>query len=135
MRSYAPETLERAIFDAFEAEVILAHHKESSNPAGFALFFHNFSTFNGRHGLYLEDLYVSPEFRGSGLGKLLLANLASIAEGRGCKRLEWWVLDNNTPAIDFYHSLGSEAMSDWTVHRLKSRQIKDLAEFAKNGAK
>ena len=85
---------------------------------GFAIFFHNYSTFLGRPGLYLEDLYVRPERRGHGYGKLLFRHLAGLAVARGCGRLEWWVLDWNRGAIDFYRSLGAEPMSDWTVYRL-----------------
>ena len=87
-------------------------------PAGFALYFFNYSTFLARPGLYLEDLFVKPEFRGHGLGKALLLHLAQIANARGCGRLEWWVLDWNQPAIDFYKKLGAVPMSDWTVFRL-----------------
>ena len=96
-------------------------------PRGFALYFHNFSTFEGRPGLYLEDLFVDPEARGSGLGKALLARLARLAIERGCARLEWAVLDWNTPAIDFYRSLGARPMDQWTVNRLDGRALADLA--------
>ena len=95
---------------------------------GFALFFHNFSTFLGRAGLYLEDLYVRPEHRGKGYGKALFRQLAAIAEERGCGRLEWWCLDWNTPSIGFYKSLGAEAMEDWTVYRLAGQALRRLAE-------
>lgn len=88
------------------------------NEVGFSLFFHNFSTFLGRAGIYLEDLYVKPEYRGKGFGKALLKKLASIAAQRGCGRLEWWCLDSNRPSIDFYLSLGAEPMSDLTVYRI-----------------
>ncbi|MEK6703657.1 MAG: GNAT family N-acetyltransferase [Planctomycetota bacterium] len=87
-------------------------------PEGFALFFHNFSTFECKPGIYLEDLYVSPVARGKGLGKALLLTLARLAVQRGCARLEWAVLDWNTPAIEFYHSIGAVAMDEWTVMRL-----------------
>ena len=94
---------------------------------GFAIFFHNYSTFLGRPGLYLEDLYIRPEKRGQGYGKLLLRHLAGLAVARGCGRLEWWVLDWNRGAIDFYRSLGAEPMSDWTVFRLSGDALERLA--------
>lgn len=96
-------------------------------PRGFALFFHNFSTFEGRPGIYLEDLFVDPEARGSGLGKALLARLAQLALERGCARLEWSVLDWNTPAIDFYRSLGATPMDEWTVNRVEGDALAALA--------
>ena len=95
---------------------------------GFALFFHNFSTFLGRSGLYLEDLYVLPEHRGKGYGKGLLKKLASIAVERGCGRMEWWCLDWNHPSIDFYKSLGAEPMEEWTVYRLTGKTLTDMAQ-------
>ena len=107
------------------AEVLIAEHDGA--PAGFALFFHNFSTFLGKPGLYLEDLYVKPAFRGAGIGKKLLVRLASLAMGRGCGRLEWWVLDWNEPAIGFYRSVGAEPMDDWTVYRVSGSALEDLA--------
>jgi GNAT superfamily N-acetyltransferase len=97
---------------------------------GFALWFVNYSTWSGKHGIYLEDLYVSPAMRGQGTGKALLATLASICGQRGYRRLEWWVLDWNTPAIGFYESLGATAMSEWTVHRLTGAPLADLAKLA-----
>lgn len=100
----------------------------SLRTVGFALFFHNFSTFLGRAGLYLEDLYVKPEYRGKGYGKAILKKLAAIAVERGCGRLEWWCLDWNQPSIDFYRSLGAEPMSDWTVYRVTGDTLKQLAE-------
>ena len=96
-------------------------------PRGFALFFHNFSTFEGRPGIYLEDLFVDPEARGSGLGKALLARLAQLALERGCARLEWSVLDWNEPAIAFYRALGAQAMDGWTVNRVDGSALKALA--------
>ena len=108
------------------AEVIIA--SVGRRAAGFALFFHNFSTFVGRQGLYLEDLFVKPEFRGRGLGKRLLAELARIAVERRCGRLEWAVLDWNEPAIGFYKRLGARPMHDWTVFRLAGEELKRLAE-------
>ncbi|MGD8326391.1 MAG: GNAT family N-acetyltransferase [Sphingomonadales bacterium] len=107
------------------AEVLVA--EVDNAPAGFALFFHNYSTFLGKPGLYLEDLFVKPDFRGHGLGKALFAELARIAMERDCGRLEWWVLDWNEPAIGFYKSLGAEAMDDWTVYRLTGSALKALA--------
>ena len=107
------------------AEVLIA--RVSGEPAGFALFFHNFSTFLGRRGLYLEDLFVRPQHRGRGIGRALLAALARLAEERGCGRLEWAVLDWNAPAIRFYESLGAEPMSDWTVYRLAGEALRALA--------
>ena len=119
-------TLEAWIFDRQKAEVIFA--VEDGKEVGFALFFHNFSTFLGRAGLYLEDLYVKPECRGRGYGKAILKKLASIAVERGCGRLEWWCLDWNKPSIDFYLSLGAESMSDWTVYRIAGDTLKQLAD-------
>ena len=117
--------LKEQLFQKKNAEVIFA--MEAGKEVGFALFFHNFSTFLGRAGLYLEDLYVEPEHRGKGYGKAILKKLASIAVERGCGRLEWWCLDWNQPSIDFYRSLGAEPMSDWTVYRLSGETLKDLA--------
>ena len=96
-------------------------------PQGFALFFHNFSTFEGRPGIYLEDLFVRPEARGSGLGKALLARLAALAVERDCARLEWSVLDWNDPAIRFYQSLGAKPMDEWTVYRVDGSVLDQLA--------
>ncbi|PSK97434.1 ribosomal protein S18 acetylase RimI-like enzyme [Murinocardiopsis flavida] len=98
-----------------------------SAVAGFTVYFRNFSTWTGRHGIYMEDLYVRPEFRGSGLGRAMMAELAAICAERGYTRLEWSVLDWNTPAIDFYLALGAVAMDEWTVHRLSGDA---LAAFA-----
>ncbi len=120
------DTLETWIFDKQKAEVIFA--VEDGKEVGFALFFHNFSTFLGRAGIYLEDLYVKPESRGKGYGKAILKKLASIAVERGCGRLEWWCLDWNKPSIDFYISLGAEPMSDWTVYRITGDTLKRLAD-------
>lgn len=99
-------------------------------PQGLALFFHNFSTFEGKPGVYLEDLFVRPEARGSGLGKALLAALARIAVERDCARLEWWVLDWNDPAIQFYKKLGAEPMDEWTTFRVDGHALQQLAEQA-----
>lgn len=121
-----PALLEEWIFDRQKAEVIFALHE--GKEVGFALFFHNFSTFLGRAGLYLEDLFVLPEYRGKGFGKALLKELARIAVERGCGRLEWWCLDRNKPSIDFYLSLGAEPMNDWTVYRITGDTLKKLGE-------
>jgi GNAT superfamily N-acetyltransferase len=96
-------------------------------PRGFALFFHNFSTFVGKPGIYLEDLFVDPDARGAGLGKALLAELARLAMTRGCARLEWSVLDWNTPSINFYKALGAKPMDEWTVFRLDGDELEALA--------
>ena len=120
------DLLEEWIFDKQKAEVIFA--VADGKEVGFALFFHNFSTFLGRAGIYLEDLYVKQEYRGKGYGKSILKKLASIAVERGCGRLEWWCLDWNKPSIDFYLSLGAEPMSDWTVYRITGDTLSSLAE-------
>ena len=119
--------LEEWLFDRRGAEVLFALAPDGAE-VGFALFFHNFSTFLGRGGVYLEDLYVRPEHRGRGYGKGLIRQLARIAKERGCGRLEWWCLDSNTPSIDFYLSLGAEPMSDWTVYRLTGETLARLAD-------
>ena len=110
------------------AECVIA--ELDGKPAGFALFFHNFSTFLARPGLYLEDLFVKPELRGKGVGKRLLAHLANLALQRGCGRFEWAVLDWNTPAIRFYRSLGAEMMETWKINRLSGAALKKLAAEA-----
>ena len=119
--------LEEWLFDRQKAEVLFVLTPEGKE-AGFALFFHNFSTFLGRAGLYLEDLYVRPEHRGKGYGKAFFRRLAAIAAERDCGRLEWWCLDWNTPSIGFYKSLGAETMEDWTVYRLTGPALQRLAE-------
>lgn len=124
------KSLEDWIFDKQKAEVLFA--MEDNKEIGFALFFHNFSTFLGRAGIYLEDLYVIPEHRGKGYGKAILQKLASIAVDRGCGRLEWWCLDWNKPSIDFYLSLGAEQMSDWTVYRIAGKTLLELAGNEEN---
>ena len=121
-----PETLEEWIFDRQKAEVIFALH--DGVEVGFALFFHNFSTFLGRAGLYLEDLFVKPAYRGRGYGKGLLSLLARIAVKRGCGRLEWVCLDWNKPSIDFYKSLGAMPMEDWTIYRIAGDTLTALAK-------
>lgn len=118
------KTLSQWIFDKEKAEVIFGC--VNGIEIGFALFFHNFSTFLGKAGIYLEDLYVRPEYRGRGYGKAILKKLASIAVERGCGRLEWWCLDRNKPSIDFYLSLGAEQMSDWTVYRIAGDTLDEL---------
>lgn len=107
------------------AEVLLGHLDDE--PAGFALFFHNFSTFLGRPGIYLEDLYVRPEFRGAGVGRAMLVRLARLARERGCGRLEWSVLDWNEPAISFYKRLGASPVSGWSVYRVTGEALEELA--------
>ena len=107
------------------AEVVIG--EIDGAPQGFALFFHNFSTFEGKPGIYLEDLFVRPAARGSGLGKALLAHLAKLCKERDCARLEWWVLDWNTPSIGFYQSLGAKLMDEWTVMRVDGDALTKLA--------
>lgn len=121
-----PVMLEEEIFEKRKAEVLFV--MENGREVGFALFFHNFSTFLGRAGLYLEDLFVLPEFRGKGYGKATLKKLAQIAVERGCGRFEWWCLDWNRPSIDFYLSLGAEPMSEWTTYRVAGEKLLKLAE-------
>ena len=121
-----PELLREWIFEKNKAEVIFA--VENGKEVGFALFFHNFSTFLGRAGIYLEDLFVLPEYRGKGYGKGLLKALAEIACERGCGRLEWCCLDWNKPSIDFYLSLGAVAMDEWTTYRLTGDALINMAE-------
>ena len=108
------------------AEVVIASYE--GEPAGFALFFHNFSTFLGRPGIYVEDLFVIPKLRGHGIGKILLSFLARLAVERGCGRLEWWVLDWNEPAIRFYERLGAKPMDEWTVFRVSGDALQELAK-------
>ncbi|MCU7496581.1 MAG: GNAT family N-acetyltransferase [Ignavibacteria bacterium] len=122
------ELLEEVLFGEYpSAEVVLAYC--GSAPAGFAIYFFNFSTFLGRPGLYLEDLFVSPELRGKGIGKALLVHLAGIAVNKKCGRFEWSVLDWNEPAIKFYRSLGARPMDEWTVFRIDGEGLKKLAEI------
>ena len=121
--------LREQLFEKQQAEVIFA--LEDGREVGFALFFQNFSTFLGRSGLYLEDLFVLPQYRGKGYGKALLSKLASIAVERGYGRMEWWCLDWNQPSNDFYKSLGAEPMNEWTVYRLTGDTLQHLAQ-AKN---
>lgn len=107
------------------AEVIIAYLDQK--PVGFALFFHNFSTFLGRPGIYLEDLFVDPNVRGKGIGQKLLSYLAKLAKERNCGRLEWWVLDWNETAINFYKRIGAIPMDEWTVFRVTGQALDDLA--------
>lgn len=120
------EILREWIFEKKKAEVLFA--MEDGREVGFALFFHNFSTFLGRAGIYLEDLFVKPEFRGKGYGKAILKELARIAVERGCGRLEWCCLDWNQPSIDFYLSLGAKKMEDWTVYRVCGDTLLELGK-------
>ena len=120
------ELLKEWIFENKKAEVIFA--LEDGREVGFALFFHNFSTFLGRAGIYLEDLFVKPEYRGKGYGKGLLKKLAQLTLERGCGRLEWACLDWNKPGIDFYLSLDATPMDEWTVYRLTGDTLRKMAE-------
>ena len=114
------------IFDKKKAEVLFA--LENNIQIGFALFFHNFSTFLGKAGIYLEDLYVKPEHRGKGYGRKIIKKLAEIAVERGCGRLEWWCLDWNEPSINFYLKIGAKPMNDWTVYRVDGENLTNLAK-------
>lgn len=120
------ELLREWIFEKRKAEVLFVC--ADGIEVGFALFFHNFSTFLGRAGIYLEDLFVLPEYRGKGYGKALLKRLAQITVERGCGRLEWACLDWNQPSIDFYRSLGALPMDEWTTYRLTGATLKEMAE-------
>lgn len=123
------ERLRDTLFGARPAaEVVIA--EAEGEPLGFALFFHNYSTFLAQPGIYLEDLYVRPEARGRGAGRALLAHLARLARERGCGRLEWWVLDWNEDALRFYRSLGARPMDEWTVQRLAGADLERLADEA-----
>lgn len=124
------EILRESLFVRQDAEVVIAEYR--GEAVGFALFFHNFSTFLGKAGLYLEDLYIRPEMRGRGFGKTLLAFLANLAKERDCGRFEWWCIDWNEPSIKFYKSLGAEAMDEWTVYRVAGEALDNLSdEFKK----
>jgi GNAT superfamily N-acetyltransferase len=121
------ETLRKSLFGPRPgAEVLLGYHQDK--PVGFAVFFHNFSTFLGKPGLYLEDLFVIPEMRGKGFGRALLVHLAKIARDRNCGRFEWAVLDWNKPSIDFYKKLGAVPMDEWTIFRVTGEALERLAE-------
>ncbi|WP_199242513.1 GNAT family N-acetyltransferase [Desulfosporosinus fructosivorans] len=119
------EILRESLFERKIAEVIIGEYE--NQPIGFALFFHNFSTFLGKPGIYLEDLYVKPEMRGKGLGRIILSFLAKIALDRKCGRLEWWCLDWNEPSVKFYKKLGAVPMDEWTVYRVDDEPLEKLA--------
>ena len=122
------ETLKNNLFGENQyAKVVIGEYNDI--PVSFALYFHNFSTFLGKPGLYLEDLYVKPEMRGKGMGKIMLAYLAKTAIDSGCGRFEWWVLDWNKSAINFYKSIGAEPMDDWTVNRVSGKNLIELAQL------
>ncbi|GAB6153941.1 GNAT family N-acetyltransferase [Desulfosporosinus burensis] len=123
------EVLRESLFERKIAEVIIGEYQNS--PVGFALFFHNFSTFLGRTGIYLEDLYVKPDMRGKGIGKIFLTFLARLAIDRKCGRLEWWCLDWNEPSIKFYKKMGAVPMEDWTVYRVSDEALYKLAAEGK----
>jgi len=120
------EVLMDSLFHRKAAEVIIGEY--NGEPIGFALFFHNFSTFLGKPGIYLEDLYIKLEMRGNGYGRTLLAFLADLALKRNCGRFEWWCLDWNKSSIDFYKSIGAISMEDWTVYRMTDKALEDLAK-------
>lgn len=123
------EILRDSLFMRRKAEVIIGEYE--SKPVGFALFFYNFSTFLGKPGIYLEDLYIKPEMRGKGLGKTMLSFLAKLAVERECGKLEWWCLDWNEPSIKFYKHLGAKSMDDFTVYRVSDQVLTELAgEFS-----
>jgi GNAT superfamily N-acetyltransferase len=123
--------LERALFgDKPECEALLMFHEDALEPVGFALFFHNFSTFLGKPGLYLEDLFIKPEYRGHGLGQALLIHLAGLAVARGCGRFEWAVLDWNVDAPGFYQKLGATVMPDWRITRVTGDALLRLASMS-----
>lgn len=120
------EGISQSLFSANpKAEALIL--EEKGKPAGFALYFHNYSTFLGRYGIYIEDIYVREEFRGKGYGKSILKYFCRLAMERDCGRVEWWCLDWNKPAIDFYLSLEAEPMTDWTVYRLNRPEIEAMA--------
>lgn len=120
------DILRESLFVRKAAEVVIGEYK--GKPIGFALFFHNFSTFLGKPGIYLEDLYIRPEMRGRGYGKSLLSFLAKLGLERNCGRFEWWCIDWNQPSIEFYKSIGAKPMDEWTVYRLHGNALTELAE-------
>jgi GNAT superfamily N-acetyltransferase len=124
--SFSREDIHQALFSGRPAAEVLIG-EANGRAEGFALYFHNYSTFLGRRGLYLEDLFVRPDARGKGLGKLLLKELARVAVQRDCARMEWFVLDWNEPSIQFYKSLGANPMDGWKIFRLTDEKIKELA--------
>lgn len=119
------EVLHESLFVRKKAEVIIGEYDERA--VGFALFFHNFSTFLGKPGIYLEDLYVKPEMRGKGLGRIMLSFLGKLAVERDCGRLEWWCIDWNKSSIEFYKKMGAKPMDEWTVYRVDDKALSDLA--------
>ncbi|KAJ1645779.1 acetyltransferase [Coemansia erecta] len=124
-----PDLLRQNLFGPHPyAHVLLVHAKtaDKMEPAGFALYFHNFSTWLGRPGLYLEDLFVCPEYRNMGVGKLLLSRLAGIAREKGCGRMEWTVLDWNQPAIDFYEGVGARLLKEWIICRVDGKSLQEF---------
>lgn len=120
------ELLREWVFEKQSAKVIIG--ELDGVPVGFSLFFHNFSTFMGRAGLYIEDIFVWPEYRGKGFGKALFLYLAKLAHDEGCGRMEWCCLDWNQPSIDFYRSMGARSMDGWSTYRLTKEQLKELSE-------
>lgn len=120
------DTLMESLFERKMAEVVIGEYQHE--PVAFALFFHNFSTFLGKPGIYLEDLFVKPEMRGKGLGKIMLSFLAKLAVERNCGRLEWWCLDWNKSSIDFYKRMGAVSMDEWTVYRVSEAALDLLAK-------
>ncbi len=120
------ELLREWVFEKQSARVIIG--ELDGIPVGFSLFFHNFSTFMGRAGLYIEDIFVWPEYRGKGFGKALFLFLAKLAHEEGCGRMEWCCLDWNQPSIDFYRSMGARSMDGWSTYRLTKEQLKELSE-------
>jgi GNAT superfamily N-acetyltransferase len=124
------EILKKTIFDDKKAEVILCEHQ--NKPVGFALFFHNYSTFLGKPGIYLEDLYVRPHMRGKGIGKKMLSFLAKLTIERDCGRLEWWCLDWNKSSIEYYLKIGAKPMNDWTVYRIDGEGLYNLSQIKDN---
>lgn len=119
------EILTEWIFGKEKAEVLVGEH--GGKPVGYALFFYNFSTFLGKAGIYIEDIYIRPEYRKKGYGKAFFKHIAGLCAARGCGRLEWACLDWNKPSIDFYLSLGARPMDEWTIYRLEEDEIEDLA--------
>jgi GNAT superfamily N-acetyltransferase len=120
------ERLRNTLFRQKMAEVIIGEYE--GEPVGFALFFHNYSTFLGQAGIFLEDLYIKPEMRGKGFGKAMLKHLAALAVERDCGRLEWVCLDWNEPSICFYKGLGAEAMDDWTTYRVTGERLREMGK-------
>ncbi len=119
------ELLKESLFHSGDAETIICYHYEK--PVGYAIFFHNFSSFTGRVGIFIEDIYVKPEMRGKGFGKMMFAFIAKVAVERKCGRLEWSCLDWNTPSIEFYKKMGAVPLDDWTTYRLAGRNLETIA--------